>query len=189
MERLTDKVIAKYGGIMENIEEIALTIGASAGILTILIPVIMYFILLYWWKPKGKLTYSLRFFFWPFVFFSSQLAGPFTRFVAGIHSEKLMNIDGVLAGATLLAVVVGVIGFLIGFFIYDKETGKGKPLILVLILMSFVGSISGISLGQYLFNLDFASSILIGIVCFVVVGYLTEFIFNTLGIDKIKYSL
>jgi hypothetical protein len=92
-------------------------IGVTAGLLSIGIPIGIWFIAMRPWKPKIRTSYAARFSLWPSLLFSTQLGGPIARQMAGHESRYLTGFGQTLGAVLLLSVVAAPFAFGIGYAI------------------------------------------------------------------------
>jgi len=100
----------------------ASTVGTSAVFLTFFLPVLLWWILRRYWKPKTRRSYALKFALWPAIIFSSQLAGPLAGVIFyGFYGRYEDRLISALQGVTGLIVLLAPIFFVIGYYIGRKK--------------------------------------------------------------------
>lgn len=96
-------------------------VGITAVFLMFFFPVVIWWVLRRYWKPKTRGSFALKFAFWPLIIFSSQLAGPLAREIFGISSRYSMDAISALKGVTGLFFLTAPIFFAIGYYIARKK--------------------------------------------------------------------
>lgn len=90
--------------------------GVTSVVLTIGIPVVLWIVILRPWKPKTRLTYSIRFSLWPMIFWSNNLGRAISRDIFDIHGAHVLGLGDALKGVVLLSLVSAPVFFGIGWW-------------------------------------------------------------------------
>jgi hypothetical protein len=98
----------------------AATVAAMHGYvsvaLSIIFPLILWFVMLESWKPQTRLLYATRFTFWPLVILSSGLGGPVSReLIFEVHSNFMMSLADSLIGVLTIWLIAAPIFFYFGW--------------------------------------------------------------------------
>ena len=94
--------------------------AATAGLLTIGLPLSLWAVVLRPWRAKSRLTYALRLALWPPVILSFDLGVPLTLHLFGVHATygKSLGETAVFVGKCSL--ILGAALFVVGWY-----RGKG----------------------------------------------------------------
>jgi len=97
-------------------------VGMTAVFLTFFLPVLIWWALRRYWKPKTRRSYALKFSLWPAIIFSSQLAGPLAGVIFfGFYGRYEDRFISALQGVTGLIVLLAPIFFVIGYYVGRKK--------------------------------------------------------------------
>lgn len=110
----------------QDVRKLALGFGILSTILSVLIPVGLYFLLLFWWKPLTKLRFIIRHAFWPLIILSSHLAAPFLSGLYNLEGSYVMSPKAAISGVILLSVIGAIIGIFIGWLRSLKKFSTNK---------------------------------------------------------------